>query len=218
MCNFPDNAENNKSLITGFKIKYIKDGEYNAISLGGWDKETYDEFIKGYSLDTVFDRLYIPIKVSYSKPLRKFIYSIDDNFNYCNAVTLHDDIVFDIGSIDNNGNNETSSSTAITKYMRSDFLEAPIRVSSIESGCQFIVYIYNSKGQYLHNNNSETYNDVSLTNRDYLYRIVCKMANGEPFFTNDHPTIEERAEQSKNYQIQSLNWTLNLFELKIKPQ
>lgn len=220
VCNVPSDITHTKSLVFELRIKYKKAGEYSAISLGGWDKETYDEFIKGYSLDTVFDRLYIPIKVSYSKPLRKFIYSIDDNFNYCNAVTLHDDIVFDIGSIDSNGNNKTSytTSTEITKYMRSDFLEAPIRVSSIESSCQFTVYIYNSKGQYLHNNNSETYNDVSLTNRDYLYRIVCEMDNGEPFFTNDHPTIEERAEQSKNYQIKSLNWTLNLFELKIKPQ
>jgi len=59
---------------------------YTAISGEEWNEDVYKDFIGGYDLDSVFDRLYVPITIEYSRSERRFIYSIGEENNYLNAI------------------------------------------------------------------------------------------------------------------------------------
>jgi hypothetical protein len=60
------------------------EGSYSAIT--EWNEAIYKDFTNGYGLDSVFDRMYIPITVEYSTKLRKFIYRIQDEGGYMDSV------------------------------------------------------------------------------------------------------------------------------------
>ena len=60
------------------------DSQYNAIST--WNENDYNNFIKGYDYDSVYNRLYIPIKIKYDENLRKFIYFISDENGFSTAI------------------------------------------------------------------------------------------------------------------------------------
>ena len=56
------------------------DKDNQAIS--SWDVNKINDFKSGYDLKKIYDNLYTPIKISYSKELRKFVYRISDERNY----------------------------------------------------------------------------------------------------------------------------------------
>ena len=62
----------------------VSGSSYDAIS--EWTEDKYKDFKRGYDLNSVFKRLYIPIQIEYSKQLKKFVYSISDTNNYLNAI------------------------------------------------------------------------------------------------------------------------------------
>lgn len=72
----------------GIKIPMViaTDSAKNAIS--EWDSDKLSAFKEGYSLDEIYDRLYVPITISYSKDLRKFVYMVSDERGYDKAITV----------------------------------------------------------------------------------------------------------------------------------
>lgn len=65
-------------------IPTVSGSSYDAIS--EWTEDKYKDFKRGYDLNSVFRRLYIPIQIEYSKELKKFVYSISNTNNYLNAI------------------------------------------------------------------------------------------------------------------------------------
>lgn len=83
--------------------KYDGNGGYDAIinkdESGNteWNEETYNEFIEGYDTNSVFDRLYIPIKIEYDNSRKKFIYSIAEENNYSDTIQRVDNnLIFNL--------------------------------------------------------------------------------------------------------------------------
>lgn len=72
----------------GIKIPMLvaTDSDRNAIDK--WDYNKLEAFKKGYALNEIYDRLYVPIKISYSKDLRKFVYMISDENKYDKAIKV----------------------------------------------------------------------------------------------------------------------------------
>lgn len=82
----------------GIKIPMViaTDSDENAIQKDGWTHSKLEEFKSGYDLESVFDRLYIPIIIEYSKSLKKFVYHISYENNYLNAVLSGNKWVFNL--------------------------------------------------------------------------------------------------------------------------
>jgi hypothetical protein len=60
---------------------------YKAIRDDDWNTILIEEFKNGYELNSVFERLYIPINIRYSKRDRKFVYSIENDNGYSDTIT-----------------------------------------------------------------------------------------------------------------------------------
>ena len=82
----------------GVKIPMVlaSDDNKNAIAKNGWNNNVLGKFKMGYDLDSVFDRLYIPIVIEYSTKLRQFVYHISEDNNYLNAVLDDNKWVFNL--------------------------------------------------------------------------------------------------------------------------
>lgn len=70
----------------GIKIPMVVPTDENKQAIKNWDTNNLSTFKKGYSLDEVYDRLYIPIEISYSKELRKFVYTISNYNGFLDAM------------------------------------------------------------------------------------------------------------------------------------
>lgn len=66
----------------GIKIPMMLavDDDDNAIS--EWTLDKLDAFKDGYGLKDIYNKMYTPITISYSKELRKFVYRVSDERNY----------------------------------------------------------------------------------------------------------------------------------------
>lgn len=69
----------------GIKIPMVMATDENKQAIKNWDYTKLENFKKGYNLDEIYDRLYIPVKISYSKKLRKFVYTIANENNHLAA-------------------------------------------------------------------------------------------------------------------------------------
>lgn len=196
----------------GIKIPMIiptkKDGndEYSAINT--WDENTYNDFISGYDLNSVFDRLYIPLTIEYLKSERKFVYSIGEENNYLNTIsTRFVNFTTEPGrynSITGEPENDNNSRRIATTF------RAPLKVLSLNHDYVFSIYRYNSSGYV-----SPSYFDreiIELTDTDYTYKISFRKKEALSEITDE--------EVKNNYIIEQIDngWIFNLFELKIKPQ
>ena len=76
----------------GIKIPMVvPTGEQNnAITRDEWP-DSLDTFKKGYDLNSVFDRMYVPIVIEYSRSMRKFVYHISDDNKYLDAILKEDE-------------------------------------------------------------------------------------------------------------------------------
>lgn len=81
---------------TGVKIPMIlpTDKDKNAITT--WTPTVLDEFKEGYDLSEVYDRLYIPLNLYYSKKSHRFVYTLDDTNRYLLACLKNNKFVFNI--------------------------------------------------------------------------------------------------------------------------
>ena len=70
----------------GIKIPMVVPTDKDKQAIKNWDINNLSTFKKGYSLDEVYDRLYIPIEISYSKELRKFVYTISNYNGFLDAM------------------------------------------------------------------------------------------------------------------------------------
>ena len=59
-------------------------GSYSAVT--SWTRGIYDDFTNGVELNTVFDRMYVPITIEYSQKERKFVYYIQYEGGYMDSV------------------------------------------------------------------------------------------------------------------------------------
>ena len=189
-----------------------QNNEYVAIQNSEWTESVYNEFIDGYELNSVFDRLYIPITIEYSTKYRKFIYMIGDDGGYSNAIGSR--YVY-FTTEDGRYNTQTGEKepNTINYYFRRtpDKLTAPIKVRSLNDDYVFAIYRYNLDGTYV----KPYYWDmtyIELDDTNYKYSIA---------FSNKNKNVQiSENDVQNNYIIENTNkdWVFNLFELKIKPQ
>ena len=66
----------------GIKIPMMLAVDKDNQAISSWDVNKINDFKIGYDLKKIYDNLYTPIKISYSKELRKFVYRISDERNY----------------------------------------------------------------------------------------------------------------------------------------
>ena len=66
----------------GIKIPMMLAVDKDNQAISSWDVNKINDFKSGYDLKKIYDNLYTPIKISYSKELRKFVYRISDERNY----------------------------------------------------------------------------------------------------------------------------------------
>lgn len=82
----------------GIKIPMILPTSPNNEAIGRrcWTDSVLKDFKEGYDIKTVFDKLYIPIDIEYSKDLHKFVYSVSADNNFLNAVKEGDNWIFNL--------------------------------------------------------------------------------------------------------------------------
>lgn len=80
----------------GIKIPMVVPTDTHKNAIKRWDIDNLSMFKKGYSLDEVYDRLYIPIEISYSKELRKFVYTISNDNGFLDAMRDDNTLKFNL--------------------------------------------------------------------------------------------------------------------------
>ena len=76
-------------------IPTVKNGDgYDAIS--DWSEVEFNEFKKGYDLNSVFERMYVPIQIKYDRELKKFVYSISDTHHFSSSIQNGDAWTFNL--------------------------------------------------------------------------------------------------------------------------
>lgn len=185
--------------------------EYVAIKNDEWTEDVYKEFISGYDLNSVFDRLYVPITIKYSEKHRKFIYFVGDEGCYSDVVgSRYIEFTTEPGRY-NNETGEKQDNYINDYHQRIPYrLTAPIKVSSLNDDYVFTIYKYKLDGTY----EKSYYRDITyieLKDINYQYSIA--------FSHRDDNNQISQEEVQNNYIIENTNsdWVFNLFELKIKP-
>lgn len=193
--------------------KYTESG-YTAISKEDWDESTYNEFISGYDLKSVFDRIYIPITIGYSKTEKKFVYSISEDNNYINAISDNKvDYPMESGRYETDG----GTTQGVNCQRITEFVHAPLYIKSSSEGYTFAVITYDLEGNLVSGSANWSSNQTGKTecfleNENYMYRVYFQRGGRIP---EEGETLSSDGVKD-NYIIGTKKWSFNLFELKIK--
>jgi hypothetical protein len=80
----------------GSRIPFIIPTSSDKNAISSWSQSLLDEMKEGYALDDIYQRLYVPIEISYNQDLKRFVYNISANNNYANAIVNGDKLTFNL--------------------------------------------------------------------------------------------------------------------------
>lgn len=80
----------------GVKIPMVLATDRSKNAIKDWDLNKLNTFKEGYELSEVYDRLYIPITISYNRNMRQYVYEISNKNNYLNSVKDGNNLIFNL--------------------------------------------------------------------------------------------------------------------------
>ena len=80
----------------GVKIPMVLATDKSKNAIKDWNLDKLNTFKEGYELSEVYDRLYIPITISYNRNMRQYVYEISNTNNYLNSVKDGNSLIFNL--------------------------------------------------------------------------------------------------------------------------
>ena len=80
----------------GIKIPMVLATDKSKNAIKDWNLDKLNTFKEGYELSEVYDRLYIPITISYNRKMRQYVYEISKTNNYLDSVKDGNSLIFNL--------------------------------------------------------------------------------------------------------------------------